>query len=91
MKKLFTVLLSLAMLAIPASLFAGCGPASGSDTIVFAIGSDWGSLDPYTSTNSMTGHYLTVDKIYDKLVYIDEEGEVSPRAAKSWTCSWNWT
>ena len=85
MKKLFTVLLSLAMLAIPASLFAGCGPASGSDTIVFAIGSDWGSLDPYTSTNSMTGHYLTVDKIYDKLVYIDEEGKVSPRAAKSWT------
>ena len=76
MKKLFTVLLSLAMLAIPASLFAGCGPASGSDTIVFAIGSDWGSLDPYTSTNSMTGHYLTVDKIYDKLVYIDEEGDL---------------
>ena len=33
----------------------------------------------------MTGHYLTVDKIYDKLVYIDEEGKVSPRAAKSWT------
>lgn len=60
------------------------GEVTGERTITVAIGSDWGSLNTYDSTNTMTSHYVAVDAIFDKLTYIASDGSIEPRAAKSW-------
>lgn len=51
--------------------------------VTFGLASAWDVLNPYTSNGgSFAG--LIYEKIFDRLVYVDSNFEVHPRAAESW-------
>ncbi len=55
-------------------------------TIVYGMaGSPNETYNFYRSTGTRT--MITIDSIFDKLVFIDSHGEICPRAAKSWEWS----
>ncbi|MDO5403699.1 MAG: ABC transporter substrate-binding protein [Eubacteriales bacterium] len=75
---------------ITMSSLAACGGADSSSSeldteavVTFAVASPWDTMNIYASNGgSFTG--LICDKIYDRLVYVNESFEVEPRAAESW-------
>ena len=97
-KKFIAILLTVAM----AATFTACGGDGGNEggnsnegkaldtdaVITFGLASAWDTLNTYSSNGgSFSG--LIADKIFDKLVYINEDFEIEPRAAKSWEIEGN--
>lgn len=94
-KSFFKKTLALAMaVVVTASMFTACGGRKNRGTsnsgkvvedavITFGLASAWDTLNIYASSGgSFAG--LVADKVYDRLVYVNESFEVEPRAAKSW-------
>ena len=82
MKKLLSLLLVLSL------LLTGVLPAVAEEvngTVVLGLVSSWDNLAPYTNGSYYSS--LVLSLLYDKLVYVDASGNVSPRAADSWTLS----
>lgn len=59
--------------------------ASGAQTITMAMVAAWDSLIPFESTGSYSD--AVFDLIYDKLVYLKQDGTYEPRLADSWEMS----
>lgn len=81
-----------AMLGAMPFVLTGCGDesgasASGEKVIKMGMGSAWKDLIPYN--NSSGGYYsgIVLGLLYDRLMYIGDDGKVSPRAADSWEFS----
>lgn len=98
MKKMIALLMTVLM-AVSCTACGGGGGngSSGSNegkeldtdaVVTFGLASAWDTLNTYSSNGgSFSG--LIADKIYDKLVYINENFEIEPRAAKSWEIDGN--
>lgn len=56
-----------------------------SKTVSIGISSSWSSLCPYAAADQMSNDLY--DNLYEKLVYINGDYSISPRAATSWTSS----
>lgn len=97
MRKIFKKISAIAVTtAMAASLFA-CGGGSDSEgeggnsgreidteaVVNFALGAAWDTLNYYSSTGGSYA-YLVADKIFDKLIFVDEDYNIEPRGAKSW-------
>jgi len=54
-------------------------------TITLAMVSAWDTLIPFDTTSSYSD--LLLDLIYDKLVYLKQDGTYEPRLASSWEMS----
>lgn len=64
------------------------GPGAGqtpADTLVFVQGADVVSFDPHRTVELVSGNVN--DKIYERLVVLDEKGGVQPRLATQWAVS----
>ena len=83
-KRILASILGVALLATSAAGLVGC-TSDVSDTVVFGINQSWDTLRIPDMLNASC--HQVASQIYDKLVYIDESQEVSPRAAKSWEWS----
>lgn len=89
-KFLSTVLAVVMVLSMALSGCGSSGAASETTTgepggdIAYGFGSSWNTLMPYDGSAGNLAD-LIFDKIYDRLAYVDGDGKVSPRAAKSWT------
>ncbi|MGN0340517.1 MAG: ABC transporter substrate-binding protein [Lachnospira sp.] len=94
-KRLSAVVLAMTMMF---TLIAcgGSGEGTGSSerelnedaVVTFGLASAWDVLNPYTSSGgSFAG--LVFEKIFDRLVYVDSNFEVHPRAAESWKIDGN--
>jgi peptide/nickel transport system substrate-binding protein len=55
------------------------------DTLVLGLISSWGNLAPFTNGDYYSS--LVISLLYDKLVYVNSDGSVSPRGADSWSIS----
>lgn len=76
---------SLALLMMVAFL-AGCkgGTSEGKGNVNYGVSGPWDDLMPYNSVSASNISRIVYDKIYDRLVYVKEDGECLPRAAESW-------
>jgi len=54
-------------------------------SVSIGISSSWGSLCPYAASDQIST--ALYDNLYEKLVFIDGDYSISPRAAKSWEAS----
>lgn len=65
----------------------GAASATGSKekALTYAMGATWSSLVPLTNSSYYTN--VVQSMIYDRLVRINEKGEIEPRAAESWQVS----
>ena len=53
--------------------------------ITYGMTSAWDTINPYGSSSGSIYQQLAVDKIYDRLAFIEEAGsDVTPRGAASW-------
>ena len=53
--------------------------------ITYGMTSAWDTVNPYGSSSGSIYQQLAVDKIYDRLAFLDEAGsDVTPRGAASW-------
>lgn len=59
--------------------------SSGTKTITLAMVSAWDTLIPFDTTSSYSD--AVADLIYDKLVYLKQDGTYEPRLADSWEMS----
>ena len=91
MKKLGSFLL---ILALTAGTLAGCGGSGGDssdaaekDTLTVVINSDPGTLDPHDNVN-FAPHQVK-RQIYETLVVRNDEGELVPWLAESWSFEGN--
>lgn len=64
---------------------AGQAEATGSKTITLAMVSAWDTLIPFDTTSSYSE--VLADLIFDKLVYLKQDGTYEPRLADSWKMS----
>lgn len=55
----------------------------GDDSVVIALASDPGTLHPYLTTSEPA--FQLLEFVYDNLVKLDDEGNVLPNLAESWT------
>lgn len=60
-----------------------------SDVVInYGLTTAWDSLNPYGSSSGSTFNHLVLDKLYDRLAYIEEAASgIQPRAAESWESS----
>lgn len=60
-----------------------------SDVVInYGLTTAWDSLNPYGSSSGSTFNHLVLDKLYDRLAYIEEAASgIQPRAAESWKSS----
>lgn len=91
-KKAAAVSAACVMLGTMPFVLTGCGDesgagASGEKVIKMGMGSAWKDLIPYN--NSSGGYYsgIVLGLLYDRLMYIGDDGKLSPRAADSWELS----
>lgn len=78
------------ILLFVAAVFMGCGRGKVSSikkdkTITLAMVSGWDSLVPFDTTSSYSD--LVLDILFDKLVYLKQNGSYEPRLATSWEMS----
>lgn len=59
--------------------------SSGSNTITLAMVSAWDTLVPFDTTSAYSD--VIADLIFDKLVYLKQDGSYEPRLADSWEMS----
>lgn len=82
----FGALLFSALLLL--GLLAGCGAPlqEGEETqnLRYGMSNAWDSLMPYQSISASNYARIVYDKLYDRLVYVTEDGSCLPRAADSW-------
>ncbi len=79
--------LTLALAALMALSLAACGGEEAKrqeTTVRYGIAGAWDSLMPYNSVSASNYARLIYDKLYDRLVFVHEDGSLSPRAAESW-------
>lgn len=82
-KKLLCLLLSLLMVLL---CFSACGKAKGSEaSLVYPIDSDPEYLDPQIISSS--GAKTIIANCFEGLVALDENGEIVPGCAESWSIS----
>ena len=55
------------------------------ETIIWGMSTLWSTLMPFSNNNYYNG--IVTSMIYDRLVYVDVEGNVNPRGAESWSMS----
>lgn len=53
-------------------------------TVQYGISNAWDTLMPFNSPSGSNYSRLVWDKIYDRLAFVDGDGNVQPRGAKSW-------
>lgn len=82
MRKLGILVTIALVVSIGATTTAG---AAAEKTITYALGATWGSLLPLTYSSAYTNCVQSM--IYDRLVVVNEEGKLVPRAAESWEVS----
>ena len=61
------------------------GSTAESGTITMAMVSAWDSIVPFDTTSSYSD--VVLDLIYDKLVYLKQDGTYEPRLADKWSMS----
>ena len=64
---------------------AGDRNTAESGTITMAMVSAWDSIIPFDTTSSYSD--VVLDLIYDKLVYLKQDGTYEPRLADKWSMS----
>lgn len=62
-------------------------PADSDAVVTMAIGSAWADLTPYNAASGGYYSQLVFGLLYDRLVYIDDAGNITPRNADSWEVS----
>ena len=60
-------------------------PAADVAPIVWGMSTLWNSLQPFNNTNYYNS--IIISMLYDQLVYVEVDGTISPRGAKSWSQS----
>lgn len=95
MRKILKKISALTVVAAMCTTLFACGGGNGQNNdgenreldteavVNFALGAAWDTLNYYNSTGGSYA-YLVADKIFDKLIYVDENYNIEPRAAKSW-------
>lgn len=86
--RLVSMMLVIALLAVSCLFGASAEETYDPDaTIVWGMTSAWADLTPFS--NSAGGYYqgIIADKLYDRLVYVGNDGTLVPRAAESWEMS----
>ena len=84
MQKALVLLLVVAMVAGFTSIAFGQDRAGG-QTITMAMVAAWDNLIPFDTTSSYSD--VVLDLIFDKLVYLKQDGTYEPRLAESWEMS----
>lgn len=82
MKKLLSILLCI---IIVASIFAGCGSNTENIDLIYPFGGNVNSYDPQIASTS--DEFVIIENCFEGLVRCDDEGNISPGCASSWTVS----
>lgn len=81
MKKIISVLLCLAM---SVCIFSGCSKDESID-LIYPFEGDVKSYDPQVA--STADEFLIIENCFEGLVRCDDEGNITPGCAESWTVS----
>lgn len=82
----------MSLLPLALLLFlTGCGVGTASvpsaepiRTVRYGLSNAWDALMPYSSVSGSNYARIVYDKIYDRLAYVNANGDLDPRAAKRW-------
>ena len=84
MKKLLCILLCIGLVA---SAFAGCAPNNEKIDLIYPFGGNVNSYDPQIA--STADEFVIIENCFEGLVRCDDEGNILPGCATSWTVSDN--
>ncbi len=82
MKKIFSILLSVLLLA---AIFTGCGSDKEKIDLIYPFGGNINSYDPQVA--STTDEFLFAENCFEGLVRTDDEGNILKGCATSWQIS----
>ena len=82
MKKITAALLALVLIAVS---FAGCSDSDDKLDLIYPFSGNINSFDPQVA--STQDEFLIAENCFEGLVRCDDEGNITPGCAKSWSVS----
>ena len=81
-KKIKSIISVMLCLSVIAAVFSGCGSKDKEIDLIYPIDGNMTSFDPQVAGTE--DDFLICENVYEGLVRVDDEGEVTPGMAESW-------